>query len=50
MGIFVAPIVPEMTQEIKEKVRYEELERVLFTIAKEIRMLKERVKILEERK
>lgn len=50
MGIFTADIVPEMTQETKDRVRREEIERAFSLVAKEIRILKGKVKALEDRK
>jgi hypothetical protein len=40
----------QMTPETKERVRSEELTRVLMRMAKEIRELKERVKRLEDKR
>lgn len=48
MGIFSAEIYPEMTQETKDRVKHEEIERVLRLLARELRDLKERVKVLEK--
>lgn len=50
MGIFTADIVPEMTQETKDRVRRDEIERAFRLVAKEIRQLKERVRVLEDRR
>jgi hypothetical protein len=50
MPVFEAPLIPEMTVETKDRVKHEELERVLRTMAKEIRMLKDRMTALEGRK
>jgi len=50
MGILHADLVPEITTETRDKVRHEELNRVLRLMAKEIRELKIRVKSLEDRK
>jgi hypothetical protein len=46
MGVLHA----DMTAETKDKVKHDELTRVLKMMAKEIRELKIRVKVLEERK
>lgn len=48
MPVFTAPLIPEMTPETREKVRHEELERVLRAMAKEIRTLKDKVAMLEK--
>ena len=46
MGVFIADA---MTPETKDKANHEELERVLKAMAKEIRILKDRVRILEQK-
>jgi hypothetical protein len=45
MGVFIAEA---MNPETKDRVRHEELERVLRAMAKEIRMLKDRMTALEK--
>jgi hypothetical protein len=46
MGVFIAEA---MNPETKDRVKHEELERVLRTMAKEIRTLKDRMTALEGR-
>jgi hypothetical protein len=45
MGVFIAEA---MSPETKDKVKHDELERVLRAMAKEIRMLKDRMTALEK--